>query len=70
MLLKYKGRKESLNLTRPELEKNYTFKGSNPVEVTENDGALLLKSYPRSFDMVEAEEKVEKGKGKDKDKGK
>ena len=67
MLLKYKGRKEKLNLSRPELEKKYTFKGDTPLDVTDKDGELLLNTYPRSFERVEEKKgdgKEDKGKGK------
>ncbi|WP_022667914.1 hypothetical protein [Desulfospira joergensenii] len=64
MFLKYKGRKEQLKLTRPELEKKYTFKGDKPVDVSDKDGELLLETYPRSFELVEEEKDKDKGKGK------
>ena len=59
MKILYVGRKDSLNMARPELEKKYNIKKGEPCEVTRKDGLYLTQEFPTSFVVVEDEaEKV------------
>ena len=56
MFVKYKGFKEEIKMTRPELSQAYEF-GKGPVETTDEDGLFLTENFPTSFEVVPAAEK-------------
>jgi len=57
MNVEYIGRKDGVEMARPEMEKHYTFSKGKAVAVTRKDGLYLTEEFPRSF--VESVEPAE-----------